>query len=209
MWKDIIGYKGLYQINESGQIRNIKGNVKKQAVTNSGYLVVDLYKNNIRHTLLVHRLVAQVFIPNPDNLEIINHIDGNKLNNNSSNLEWCDYTTNLNHARKNNLRPKEWQYQGKLTKEEILEIPRLVELGLSKIEIARLLCVNIGIIKHIFEGKTYFDFGIDFTKLKPKKKTRWEEDKKLPEKYIKYLNSLKSKHRAKLSNNIDNSVTHR
>lgn len=191
MWKDVIGYKDLYQINELGEIRSCRGNIKKQNVINSGYLVVDLYKNNVRHTLLVHRLVAQVFVPNPDNLEVVNHIDGNKLNNKASNLEWCDYTNNLNHARKSNLRPKEWQYQGKLTKKEILEIPRLVQWGLSKIEIARTLGVNIGIIKSIFDGNTYFDFGIDFTKLHPRKKNRWEEDKVLPQKYLDYLYSLK------------------
>lgn len=191
MWKDVIGYSNLYQINELGEIRSCKGNIKKQNVINSGYLVVDLYKNNIRHTLLVHRLVAQVFIPNPDNLEVVNHIDGNKLNNKASNLEWCDYTSNLNHARKNNLRPKEWQYQGKLTKEEVLEIPKLVEWGLSKAEIARTLGVNIGVIKHIFKGDTYFDLGIDFSKLKPKKKNKWEKNKVLPEKYMEHLYSLK------------------
>ena len=191
MWKDIIGYENLYQINELGQIKNKNGKIKSQNVINSGYLVVDLYKNNVRHTLLVHRLVAQTFVPNPDNLEIINHIDGDKTNNNSSNLEWCDYTTNLNHARNNNLRPKEWQYQGSLTKEEVLEIPKLVEWGLSKIEIARVLKVNVGIIKHIFNGKTYFDLGIDFTKLNHKKKNRWQEDIQLPKRYLEYLYSLK------------------
>lgn len=191
MWKNIIGYEDLYQINELGQIKNKKEQIKKSNVTNSGYKVVDLYKNNVRHTLLLHRLVAQVFVPNPDNLEIVNHKDGNKLNNAASNLEWCDYSHNLNHARQNGLRPQEWQYQGKLSKEEVLEIPKLVEMGLSKIEIARILQVNKEIIRAIFDGRTYFNLGVDFTKLKPKRKSKWQQDIILPAKYLQYLQSLK------------------
>lgn len=197
MWKDIKEYEGLYIISDKGEIKNKMGQLKKLNIAKNGYVIVDLYKNNIRHTYLVHRLVAQAFIDNPYNLDLINHKDGNKQNNCIENLEWCDYSYNLKHAIRNNLRRENYEYASVLSKEEVFEIPKMVKWGLSKCEIARALNVNIGAIKDIFKGKTWFNIGIDFKNMAIRKKNRWESDIILPDKYIEYLKELKSKYRAK------------
>ena len=76
----------------------------KQKIQNSGYLYVTLCINNKAKNMLVHRLVALTFIPNPEKYEFVNHKDGNKKNNHVDNLEWCTNAYNIRHAYKNGLR---------------------------------------------------------------------------------------------------------
>ena len=100
IWKDIEGFE-KYQISSYGRVKSLKNNkesIKKHSISSRGYLVVTLFKNNISKTLSVHRLVANTFIENKDNKLTVNHIDGNKLNNNISNLEWATYSENTKHA---------------------------------------------------------------------------------------------------------------
>lgn len=68
-----------------------------------GYALVSLSKNGKKKKFRIHRLVAEAFIPNPNNYPCVNHIDGNKLNNNVNNLEWCTEKQNMEHAAKFNL----------------------------------------------------------------------------------------------------------
>ena len=103
-WKDIKGFEGLYKINSNGDIKSlsrkvtckdktnktIKERIVKAGNNGTGYLFVCLWKNNISYRYYVHRLVAETFIENPDNLLEVNHIDNNKANNNVDNLEWCN-----------------------------------------------------------------------------------------------------------------------
>ncbi|MFE8697956.1 HNH endonuclease [Cytobacillus sp. FJAT-53684] len=97
--REINGYEGFYSINEQGVIRNVRtGKIKKHTLQNSGYMSVSLYKNGHRKTFLVHRLIAETFLPNPNNLKTVNHIDGNKINNDLSNLEWASHSENHLHA---------------------------------------------------------------------------------------------------------------
>lgn len=195
MWKDIKEYEGLYIIDENGNIKNKDGYQKKINVAKNGYCIVDLYKNNIRHTYTVHRLVAQAFLDNPYNLDVVNHKDGDKTNNCVSNLEWCDYSYNLKHAFNNNLRKPVHEYMAKLSEQEVREIPVMANMGLSKAEIARYLMVPIDMIKKIFNGTIWHTIGIDFTSIKVRKKNRWEKDIVLPERYVKYLKYLRDKYR--------------
>ena len=117
MWKSIQGYEGYYEVSDSGEVRSLDRYVadttgkhagKKRLLKGSmmkltegktsrkegGYLVVNLRKNHTSRVVPVHVLVARAFIPNPDNMPTVNHKDGNKLNNNVSNLEWVSYSEN-------------------------------------------------------------------------------------------------------------------
>lgn len=109
-WKNIVGYEGLYEVSNLGNIISLenKSNHKKVkylkcSKTKSGYLRAYLYKNKKRKCYMLHRLVALAFIPNPHNLPQINHIDGNKKNNKVENLEWCTQRDNNIHAIVNGL----------------------------------------------------------------------------------------------------------
>lgn len=88
IWKDIGGFEGLYQVSNLGRVKRVTtGRVLKGMASGKGYLLVGLSKNNIRSVKTIHRLVAQAFIPNPENKPEVNHIDENKTNNMVSNLE--------------------------------------------------------------------------------------------------------------------------
>lgn len=93
--KDIPGYEGLYAITEDGRVWSHKSNKFLAFYDNGhGYLYVGLRKDNKTKKYKVHRLVAETYLPNPDNLPIINHKDENKQNNKLDNLEWCSHTYN-------------------------------------------------------------------------------------------------------------------
>ena len=103
IWKDVQGYEGLYQVSNMGRVRSItryvrhaKGGfrvspskIMKLCQNGDGYYFVGLHRDNKVKPFRVNRLVAEAFIPNPDNLPCVNHIDKNRLNNNVNNLEWC------------------------------------------------------------------------------------------------------------------------
>lgn len=100
-WKDIKGYEGLYQVSNLGRVKSLHFNKElllKLRLTGRGYYQIDLQKNkNIKHAL-VHRLVAEAFIPNPDELPQVNHKDEDKTNNCVDNLEWCTQLYNIHHG---------------------------------------------------------------------------------------------------------------
>ena len=120
IWKDIKGYEGLYQVSNLGNVKKIKNkkyNINKKEVEEKeinkyisigkhklGYKNVKLTdKNGIRKNLFLHRIIAEAFVENPNNFNIINHKDGDKSNNNINNLEWTTQKDNVNHAWKNGL----------------------------------------------------------------------------------------------------------
>ena len=114
-WRPVVGYEGLYEVSNWGRVKSldtyrkgINGSVRfckerilKQGKDKFGYLYVDLYKNNIKKKYKVHRLVAEAFLDNPDNLPCVNHKDENKQNNIVSNLEWCNYSYNNSYGTRN------------------------------------------------------------------------------------------------------------
>lgn len=109
-WKEIKGNREIYEVSSLGNVRtkdregargrHIKGHILTQRDNSNGYLRCNLNVNGKRKSYLVHRLVADLFIPNPNNKPFINHIDGNKHNNLVDNLEWCTRSENEKHAWK-------------------------------------------------------------------------------------------------------------
>lgn len=100
-WRDIEGYEGLYQVSNWGRVKSIKFNkeiIMKQK-DRRGYKGIGLRKKGEKQKFYsIHRLVAQAFLENPNNLPCINHKDENKLNNKVENLEWCTYEYNANYG---------------------------------------------------------------------------------------------------------------
>ena len=96
-WKEISDIPN-YLVSTSGQIRRQGSSIDHSVRDRKGYLVTDLYINGNRYTKRVHRLVAEAFIPNPDNKPEVNHKDGDRHNNAASNLEWVTKTENCRHA---------------------------------------------------------------------------------------------------------------
>lgn len=104
IFKDIEGYEGLYQVSNYGRVKSLhygKEKILRQQV-NFGYCCVYLRnQNKERKNCLVHRLVAQMFIENPNNYKEVNHIDEDKTNNHVTNLEWCTPKYNANYGTRN------------------------------------------------------------------------------------------------------------
>lgn len=115
-WKPIKNYEGLYEVSNTGLVRSVdridcvgkrqKGKILRLNNTEK-YLRVVLCKDGTPKTFYIHRLVAITFISNEENYKCVNHKDGNKLNNNVENLEWCTYSHNMKHAFSNGL-AKPW-----------------------------------------------------------------------------------------------------
>lgn len=102
-WKNIDEYPN-YSVSNLGNIRNDKrGKLLKLSMNTWGYCTVSLYKNGIERRLSVHRLVAMSFIANPLNKKEVNHINGNKRDNSTDNLEWMTRSENMKHATDNGL----------------------------------------------------------------------------------------------------------
>ena len=103
-WRPVVGYEGLYEVSNIGRVRSLdrfyyrlhKGKVLSPTKDRYGYLTVTLNCNGKSKTIKIHRLVAQAFLPNPDNLPQVNHKDEDKTNNNVDNLEWCTAKYNVN-----------------------------------------------------------------------------------------------------------------
>ena len=108
VWKDIVGFEGFYKVSNKGNVYSVErrdsrgniceGRVLKPGYTSCGYLQVGLSKNGKSKTRTVHRLVAETFLPNPNDLPQVNHRDEDKDNNNVENLEWCDTKYNINYG---------------------------------------------------------------------------------------------------------------
>lgn len=113
IWKDMIGFEGRYQVSNKGRVRSILSNhgkyqevikVQRPRSTTCPYLYVQLSVKDLPFHEAVHRAVAKAFVPNPNNKPMVNHIDGDKLNNDACNLEWATCSENHQHAFTTGLR---------------------------------------------------------------------------------------------------------
>ena len=168
-WKEIIGYC-RYQISNSGRVKSIERKVRyknnrhegfriikekilKIRKNKYGYSSIRLYNENSKQKdFTIHRLVAQAFIPNPENKPCVNHIDGNKMNNHIDNLEWCTHTENSKHSYDKGLQSKkgEKHHMNKLTENDVIVIRSLLEkISLTKKEIAEIFNVSEYTIRDI------------------------------------------------------------
>ena len=133
VWKSIIGYEGHYEVSNTGRVRSLSSAKGKWGIELKPqchkYLRVCLKKDGINSWRSIHRLVAIHFIPNPFNLPEVNHKDGNKLNNNDSNLEWITSSGNKIHATLNVLYAHgENHGKAKFTDEQVINIHKLLTL---------------------------------------------------------------------------------
>ena len=99
VWKDVKGFDGIYQVSNLGNIRSVKL-MKPRPIWN-GYMQISFYKDGIEYHRLVHRVVAEAFLENSENLPQVNHKDENKKNNRADNLEWCTRNYNKNYGTGN------------------------------------------------------------------------------------------------------------
>ena len=101
VWKPINDYEDYYEVSNYGRFKSLKrGIILHPYKQKDGYLLIDLFKDGVRNTKLAHRVVAETFIDNPNNLPCVNHKDEIKDNNNVANLEWCDYSYNNSYGSK-------------------------------------------------------------------------------------------------------------
>lgn len=122
IWKDIKGYEGLYQVSNYGRVKSLnyrrtgKEQLMKPILNTNGYFCVWLY-NKQNKIYSIHRLVAEAFIPNPDNLPCVNHKDEDKTNNHVDNLEFCTYEYNQNYGTcRERIREKQLNHPNKSKK---------------------------------------------------------------------------------------------
>lgn len=171
IWKDIEGYEGLYQVSNLGRVKSLERTVvRKNGVLQKNaerilkpqplfsYLGVYLYdKNSNRKSKMIHRLVAETFIPNPEGKKEVNHVDGDKFNNTLNNLEWVTPSENIRHA----IDTKLLQHYTKYSKEEILNCYKyIIETGTPIKTACKKFNIKYGNFMTILNGKTRRDLGI-------------------------------------------------
>lgn len=176
IWKDVDGYDGLYQVSNFGRVKSFKHKtprILKAKAHTGGYLRVELYGNGQADGRFIHRLVAQTFIPNPENKPTVNHIDGDKTNNRIENLEWATQHENNQHAVKCGLiKTGGDDYRANATNELVQRIRDEfiaydAERGISAL--TKRYNLTIGTVFKIVHGKRYKTAGGQHHETKPQR----------------------------------------
>lgn len=176
-WQDVTGYEGLYQVSNLGRVYSLerkktrqRGSIvevmtfkpfmKKQQTKTDGYLTTGLTdQTGKKKTVSVHRLVALMFIENPENKPEVNHKNGNKTDNKVNNLEWNTPTENSQHAYDTGLKKGakgETNNKSVLTETDVLEIRKLYKLGgETQLTLCNKFKVSKSTIKHILKRRTW------------------------------------------------------
>ena len=165
IWEEVYGYESYYKVSNLGRIRSLikgrkNGCILQQSSTKQGYKRIKLSNKIASKSYLVHRIVAIAFIPNPDNKETINHKDGNKQNNNISNLEWATQSENNKHAFKTGL--KSFTYKNmiastkgrKLSENQVENIRNKSHDGYSISDLSKMFFVSKSQICRIINKKS-------------------------------------------------------
>ena len=160
-WRQLPGYRGSYWISKKGEIYSVRSKKMLSPYLRKGYETVELSLEGVKEKLCIHRKVAEIFVPNPQNKNIVNHLDGDKRNNYYLNLEWCTVSENTQHAYDNSLidLPKgKDRYNSKLNEEDILWIRkhfvrRCKVFGATAI--GRMFGVDCTTIRDIVEYKSW------------------------------------------------------
>lgn len=143
VWKDVVGFEELYEVSCQGKIRNKNnGRLLNGWTIKKGYIQVALRKNKKSYFVLVHRIVAEAFIPNPDRKEFVDHINTITSDNRVENLRWCNYTENNNNPttrRKNSIAKtgKNNPLYGKTHKKETILKMRNSAKNISVVQISK------------------------------------------------------------------------
>ena len=169
IWKDIQGYEGYYQISNLGNVKSLertiirsdgvvqvrKERIMNKRISTDGYYIAKFNVNKKSKSIAIHRLVAQHFIPNPDNLPEVNHIDTNRKNNRVDNLEWCTHQENVAHsAQKGHYKTRYGACNGRARKIAIYDNQHsLIEI-FDYIGDCALYMIDNGLCKHNY-SKSY------------------------------------------------------
>lgn len=170
MWKDIVVYEGRYQISNMGRVKSLNyRNTNKECIMHptiddGGYLAVIFYIHSKPKRYRVHRLVATAFLDNSDILPQINHIDADKTNNKTTNLEWCTSQQNIRHALDNGLcenmlRAVEKQKKAIIATNIVFGIKMRFD---SINEACRVIGCNVANVSKVLHGKHKSAYGYTF-----------------------------------------------
>lgn len=201
------GFEESYEISENGVVRSVerivdsycelngrtkntfKSVIRKPILNRKGYYIFQLRKNNKYVSKELHRLLAETFIDNPNNLRCVNHIDGNKINNSLNNLEWVSHSENLLHAYKTGLRGDGQRRNGSKVPHRLIRyIKVLCDLGLSSKRISETILIGKTTIHDIVNGKVYKSQSEEIQGLKFNKKTDYTIE--VPKNVLKEISDI-------------------
>ena len=151
VWQKVKGYEDSYLVSNHGRVKSLSSS-RVFTGSNSGYARCRIGGRMLR----VHRLVAEAFIPNPENKPQVNHLDGDKQNNHVSNLEWCTNAENAIHAYQTGITET---VNPPFTKDDVKAIRKLKAEGFGATEISRKLSLNYWNVSKVYNNKTWNQKG--------------------------------------------------